>query len=112
MKTLFYFLFTFIFLFSSNLFGQTDSTKYVIDRSVSGSRLILNNGRTIWGKAELKDPFLAKDYILFNDSLKYDTKDVLAFENDEDYFARVENTNDFAKRIQGSHGRIVNASNF
>jgi hypothetical protein len=100
MKNQFYLFFALLFLSTLNIIAQQDTSTYSIDRSVSGSRLILNNGKTIWGKAELKDPFSAKDYILFNDSLKFDAKDVLAFENDEGYFARVENTNDFAKRIE------------
>ncbi|MBL1214657.1 MAG: hypothetical protein HND52_14980 [Ignavibacteriae bacterium] len=100
MKTLSYIIFVQLFLLASRLFCQQETLQFAIDRSASGSRIILNSGKTIWGKAELKNPFLAKDYILFNDSLKYDTRDVLAFENDQGYYARVENTNDFVKRIK------------
>ncbi|MFA6540601.1 MAG: hypothetical protein WCT99_03290 [Bacteroidota bacterium] len=51
--------------------------------------LHLNTGEKKFGKVEFKDPFLSRSYILFNDSTRYELKEVKAFQNSDGYFAKL-----------------------
>lgn len=52
------------------------------------SFLVLSNGDTIYGKVELKKPFLRGAYVLVNDSTKYEMGKVFGIQTDEEYYVR------------------------
>ncbi|MFA6540604.1 MAG: hypothetical protein WCT99_03305 [Bacteroidota bacterium] len=73
MNILFLFLMLFTFLHAQ----QADS-----------SFLHLSTGEKKFSKVEFNDPFLSRSYILFNDSTRYELKEVKAYQNSDGYFAK------------------------
>jgi len=53
------------------------------------SYIVLARGEKINGKVEQKEPFLGTPYILFNDSTRYEMKDLRAYQNSDGYFAKL-----------------------
>ncbi|RAU84319.1 hypothetical protein [Pontibacter arcticus] len=92
-KTLYFILCCLLLSYTS--FAQSQQTgRYYIQ---------LHNGQVIYAdKLQYKSPVFRSNHFLLNDSLKYNPGAVVAFQDDEGYFARVEAGNSyesFAKRL-------------
>jgi hypothetical protein len=62
----------------------------------------LATGEKVYGKVELKEPFLRKSYLLLNDSVEYKIKDIDRFQSDDGYFAKLPKSSKLVKRtVQG-----------
>lgn len=82
----FEFIIVSIFLYS---FLLTKSVSSQTPDDAGQSFIILKSKETIYGKVELKSPFLGSEYLLFNDTTKYPLSLIRAFQNEEGYFANV-----------------------
>ncbi|MBI5216816.1 MAG: hypothetical protein HY960_13775 [Ignavibacteriae bacterium] len=61
----------------------------------STSFILLENGQTVNGKVELKQPFLATPYLMLNDSIKHPLEEVKVYQNEDGYFAKVRSRANF-----------------
>ncbi len=93
-----------IILFSIQLMAQVNSTKSSTteqDSSKVREYILLNNGEQVFGEVEYKKTnsfaYANRDYFLV-DSTRYETKDVKAFQDSIDYYARIFNEEEFVKR--------------
>ncbi|MBI1806243.1 MAG: hypothetical protein HYR76_04225 [Ignavibacteria bacterium] len=62
----------------------------------------LASGQRLTGKVEYKQPFLAKPYVLLNDSIKYKIEEIRAFQCANGYFAKLPKSSKVVRRtLQG-----------
>ncbi|MGD8780275.1 MAG: hypothetical protein PVH88_15075 [Ignavibacteria bacterium] len=62
-----------------------DSTKTIVPDFIE-----LKNGETVYGKVELHEPLIGKNYITLNDTVKYELEEVDRYQNELGFYAVID----------------------
>ncbi len=99
MKTKVQLIISVVILLTVQLIAQVDSTATENDSSKVKEYLVLESGKLVYGKIDFnKGVFSGSDYFMLDDSTRYEATDVKAFQDEEGYFAKVFEEDDFVKR--------------